>query len=47
MKNMKLDEKIQRNIISYITEGQSEMDSQKEMEELMSMISPNLKSQVR
>lgn len=43
---MKLNQALQRNIITYLSEGQSEMDAQKEMEELMSMISPNLKSQV-
>jgi hypothetical protein len=46
MKNLKLSEDIQRNILDYITQGQSEMDAQKEMEELMSMISPSLRSQV-
>jgi hypothetical protein len=46
MKNMKLNEDIQMKIIEYITLMQNDMDAQKELEELMGMISPSLKNMV-
>lgn len=43
---MKLDEGVQLRIIDYITLMQNDMDAQKELEELMNMISPSLKNMV-
>lgn len=44
MKNIKLSHEIQEKIIEYLTVKQNDLDAQKELDNLMNMISPNLKS---
>lgn len=46
MKDMKLPDDIQSKVIEYITIKQNDMDAQEELDNLLSMISPNLKQQV-
>jgi hypothetical protein len=46
MKNMKIPLDLQKKIILYFIMKQNDMDAQRELDNLMSMISPNLKSQI-
>ncbi len=46
MKNMKISEKIQRDILEYLSNRQTYLDSQKELETFLSTISPSIKLEV-
>jgi hypothetical protein len=44
MKNMKIPDYLHKKIIEYITLKQNDMDAQEELDNLLSMISPNLRN---
>ncbi|TNV87375.1 hypothetical protein FGO68_gene10041 [Halteria grandinella] len=46
MKNMKIPRELQNKIVLYMIMKQNDLDAQKELDNLMSMISPNLKTQI-
>ena len=43
MKTIKLDPKVHTQVVEYLTLRQDEMDSQQELESLLTMVSPNLR----
>ena len=46
MKNMKISERIQKDVLDYINLSQTYLDSQKELETFLTTISPQIKMDV-
>lgn len=46
MKNVRLDDSIQQKVLEYLNKKYIDMDSMKDLENLMAMLSPSLKHQM-